>query len=418
MRRFPLKTLFLLCIFALAPFKLKTQEETYLPIAAYGIDQHLWLYEDGKDPKQLADAYSQIHEGFALDLAWSPDGARLAYRSAEGALSILNINDDSITRIIGYPFEELPFAFTMASDRILFGVDGGADGSMGPSYLDIVAADLETGLPTGYGVCCIARSTGYGASFYFFPPPARVAGEELGLHISGWRFLEDTPFGILHSSLEGLQLSGETLLPISIATLSPDRMQIATENVDVNGHQLSDVGGIVILDLASKEYTTFETDSYPSLLGWGGNDVIFYTSTESIRDLYDDLSDEEKLRFKNQVDSDLDTNLPPYLPYNQVYIHQLNLSDGSEQVIYQAEAFTVGRLLPTPDGDDVYFTTLPNMDDWLENIVKGEVSCNSYECIRPLFPPSLYRLDLVSGHVDLIGVGLYRATINFGALKQ
>jgi hypothetical protein len=410
--------LFLLSIFTLARFTVQTQGESYLPIAAYGIDQHLWLYEDGKDPKQLTDAYSQIHEWFPLDLAWSPDGARLAYRSTEGALSILNIDDDSITRIIEYPLDELPFTFTMDSDRILFGVDGGADGSMGASYLDIIAADVETGLPTGDGVCCIARSTGYGANFYFFPPTARVAGEELGSHISGWRFLEDTPFGILHSSLEGLQLGGETLLRTSFAALSPDRTRIVAGNIEVDGNRISDVGGIVIFELASKEYTAFETDSYPSLLGWGGNDVIFYTSTESIRDLYDDLSDEEKQRFKNQIESDLDTNMPPYLPYNQVYIHQLNLSDGSERVIYQADAFTVGRLLPAPDGGEIYFTTIPNMDDWLEDVVSGEVSCNAYECIRPFFPPSLYRLNLVSGQIDLIGVGLYRATVNFGAYKQ
>jgi hypothetical protein len=70
MRRFPLKMLFLLSIFTLARFTVQTQGESYLPIAAYGIDQHLWLYEDGKDPKQLTDAYSQIHEWFPPGWKW------------------------------------------------------------------------------------------------------------------------------------------------------------------------------------------------------------------------------------------------------------------------------------------------------------------------------------------------------------
>jgi hypothetical protein len=415
MRRFSLTIVLLLCIFVLAGFKTTVQEKGYRPIAAYGIDQHLWLYQDGQDPKRVTEASSRIREDSPLDLAWSADGTRLAYRSSEGYLSVLDITDDSITNMIGFPFDILPFAFTMDSKGILFAVDGGAYGSAGPWYVNIIARDVETGLERPEGSTIVEHSSGYGADFAFYSPPTRVVGEESGWHISGSRFLEDTPFGILHSSPEGLQLDGETIWPNSYAVLSPDRRRILTHNVEVNGNSISYLDSIAILDLASQEATTVETDSEPSLLAWGGNDVIFYSSGESLRDLYEELSDEEKEKFKDKVGNELDPYWPPHLSYNQVSIHQLNLADGSEQIVYQAEAYTVGRLMPAPDGSEVYFSTIPNMDVWLENTVKSESDCNYYECIRPLFPPSLYRLDLVSGRVDLIGVGLYRATVNFGA---
>lgn len=404
------KFLFLFCFFILSVFSVSAQEKIYPPIAAYGVDGHLRVYQTGKEPQDIPEALPNSGKGFPLDLAWSPNGIQLAYRSIRGeysGLNVLNAKDDSVTHIQEFPFYDLPFTFTMDSQHLLFGADGGGDGPAGPWYLTIDKADPKTGKVIDGVLCCANPSSGYAANFDFISPAERILAEEVGWYppVFGNRFLEDTPFGVLHSSYEGLQLSDETIWPNSSVVLSPDRKQIV-------GY---DHRGIAIIDLATRKQTSFKTDAAPHSLGWGGNDVIFYTSTESMRDLYNNLSEGEKQIFKNQVSSGMESQWPPELSHNQLSIHQLSLSDGSESVIYQTEAFSVGRLMPAPDGRELYFTTIPNMDEWLENTIKNATACNDYACIRPLFPPSVYRLDLVSGQFDLIGVGMYRATINFGA---
>jgi hypothetical protein len=72
--------------------------------------------------------------------------------------------------------------------------------------------------------------------------------------------------------------------------------------------------------------------------------------------------------------------------------------------------------MPVPNGRELFFSTVPNIDPWLDMILSGE-DCN-LDCRLELFQPSLYRLDLTTGEVELIGTGLYKATINFPAYER
>ena len=59
------------------------------------------------------------------------------------------------------------------------------------------------------------------------------------------------------------------------------------------------------------------------------------------------------------------------VPTNEVSIHKLNPKTGDDQVLYTAQAYAVGHMAVTRDGQALIFSQIANMDKWIEGMGNG-----------------------------------------------
>lgn len=405
---------FTLLLFCLLAFNTTFAQNNYPPMAAFTSDGRLFVYGYDSEPIQLTDPRLVLPPNDIV--RWSPDGRLLAF--THQTIKLYDTETNDILSLRAVPWGELPIAFSMDGSHILFDYEGGQYSSFGPFYHTISRISVEPeAIADTVGIFEVAG--GYGAGGFYSPAQA-VYENEIGDYF-GYRILEDTPLGILHYTVNGLELwnspegAGLGSEPLLYAVTSPDRTRIATFHV----------GSIRIIDLATQAVTGIERELPPNLLAWSENNVIFYSSIQRVRDLYDELTEEEQVQLNTEVFDYYYDELDNQLPYREVSIRQINLSSGIDQEVYRAEAYAIGRLMPTPDGSNVYFSVIPNLDTWVQETLNGNMNCdeieevvNSRTCSLQHSEPSLYRLNVSTGEVELIGEGLYNATINFAAMSN
>ena len=113
----------------------------------------------------------------------------------------------------------------------------------------------------------------------------------------------------------------------------------------------------------------------------------------------------------------IERTLAERIPAYEVEIWQLDLTNNQSMLLYHADAYAIGRLMPAPDGITLFFSEIPNMDDELVNAIVDNVTVDVGTWPEPI-PPLLYRLNLADDSVELIATDLSSATINFPAYER
>jgi hypothetical protein len=410
--------LVLLCILSVEVTQIEAQAAQYPPMAAFGTDGNIWLYGLEDEPIQITHDASDLTRilwssgGTIHDLVWSPDGTWLAFVPSDNILRLYGLGSGQITDLDIRILQQVPMNFDASGHYLLYPVVG--DEVEGENIWTVYEINIER-VPLDANavseqIATVGVMRGVHGGGPINPAEWIYLTEMGGLWRPGDRILVETAFGLLSSSddfdQDGIRLhvaiegAGVGLTPIFNAVISSDRTQIATVD-DEN---------ITLIHLATQEESVLETEHTPEMVAWGANEDIFYTSVNYGPDFRDEMTDEEREILLEQNDYILDMGS---LTSNIAAIHRIDIASGLEETIYQTEAYGIGRLMPAPNGREVFFTTIPNIDTWLDMILNGELAGCDFECQLQLFQPSLYRLDLENGEAELIGTGLYKTTINF-----
>lgn len=419
---------FLLCmvtslfLFLFSAHFTTAQDVTYPPMAVVDAQGQLWLYGFAPQPQRTS-----IQSVGYLNMTWSPDGSSLAVADAEKFILIdSNTLKETILNGDFRAYGWFPISFSQDGKQLIYAADGGMNDWQSPDYwlgYWAVVYSLELNgdaQPEEIGY------VDYDDSFNgLIPFPADVMYWSESWRDRGWgpespgndRLLLETPFGILHT--QGLWGSGIVKLfpygsernksidlpgnPYHVV-VSPDRTQIVGAS---EGRKL------VKINLETMESRFFSIDDTADVVAWNGDENVYFVTRNHRKDLLDTLSNSAQQQFHQ--------NYPYFreVPRYDVQIRVLNLENGQSEILYEADAYAIGRLMVSPDDNTIFFTQIPNMESWISRLLRYSKPIDEFDPRSDdMAQPTLYELSLEDNHVEPLGTGLYQATINFPVYEQ
>jgi hypothetical protein len=270
--------------------------------------------------------------------------------------------------------------------------------------------------------------------------PETLAAFEWGTGCGGgasiptfWRYWEETgfggspqvlkmtSFGLLHSTncsggglaMLNLETGQDTKIgpefltegsqptdaPLARVALSPDGKTAAAVRVyyATPGEQPPTTFALALVDLATLNVTNVTTPVQPDQVAWSADGAtLFYSTQENPVNLIDNLTPEEKEKIGPIVGTVQNNEVVPVWSYTAT-IHHLNPATGEDTVIYSADAFAIGRMSATPDGQALIASQVANAGDWLAATLSGELSAETDpdgSMARALVPVTLLRIPV------------------------
>lgn len=390
------------------------------PFAAV-TENSLSVYGINPDPISISNP---ANNGI-FSVVWSPDGSKLAYilndTNFQANLMVADITDSPIVTPVmlqtGGLESGFPISFT-DDGNLIYVARATAPANPPDAYraeIRQIAPDANA-QPQTLGSIAFQSGCGGGSPI----PGDWRYWEETGFG-GNYLTLKLTDFGLLHST--NCTGTGLALLDPQSGTdkpVGPDTAQLqnATEGygrvtLSPDGKSLaglyttsSDTGGnrtLRVIDLATLEAADVKTVGVPEQIAWGIDGTLFYTTQTVGASLIEGLTDEQRQKLR-------DSGFTDYDPHTLLMaIHHVNPSTGDDQVVYQAEAYQIGRMAVTADGGSLIFSQIANLDAWIHAI--GDGSLNPMQdtngaAQRALVPISLYKLPLDGGDAIKLGDNL------------
>ncbi len=361
------------------------------------------------------------NKGF-LSLAWNPGGTKLAYiiydDQFQAHIAVTDANGSAPIMLDAGKLESgFPVSWT-PDGQVLFVGSGDFSDTSKPYSADLKRIAPESGAAAEtigtfeMGVGCGGGSP-YPADWSYWAE-AGFGGTALVLQ---W-----TDYGILHSSNcsgGGLKVyapqGGEDtpLVDDNFLQPTPDKPQqnVARAVLAGDGKTLAAVrstyndagpiNSLVLIDLSTRILTDVTTAAPPDQLAWLADGSLFYSTRTTTGDLMAAITDAaQKQNIVTILGGEFD------VPHNAVSIHHLNVSTSDDRVIYEGEAYAIGRMSVTVDGQALVFSQISNMDAWLAAIANGSLNTQTDSdgsAQRALVPVSLYRLPLGGGEALKVG---------------
>jgi hypothetical protein len=290
---------------------------------------------------------------------WSPDGTKLAY--LDGGLKVWD-GTQSIALEAGYP----SLISWTADGRILYMTQNGDEASP-ITMAQVYAIAPEAGaLPEVIAAALPRDGNCYGSSL--------VPMDYVEMAESRISLLALTDHGLLYPGVcvGGIRLyrpySVEIrVVPMFAPVLSFDATRVAGA---ANG------GGMMVVNLATLEETTFPTSMYPQAVAWGGDGSLYYASRRVTADLADSLTPAQKAVLDEMALQQLmpwatmDSNIDA----NTVSIYRI-APDGTETLLHEQYAYAVGKLMVKDN--TVLYSTIPNGDALLHATLDGQETRNT-----------------------------------------
>ncbi len=364
------------------------------------------------------------NKGFP-SLAWNPGGTKLAYLinndQFEPQVSVVDAAGGApVTLNTGRLETGFPVSWT-PDGQILFVAAGDPSDTSKPYQVELKRIAPEAGA-TAETIGSFVMGVGCGGGSPF--PADWAYSQEAGFGGNAL-ILQWTDYGILHSSTcagGGLALyapQGGQDTPITSDNFmepTPDQpqQQISRAVLQNDGKTLAAVRTtyaeptlkreLVLIDLSTRELKPITTADAPDQLAWSPGGNLFYSTQTRKGTLGENLTAEQKANIEKVFgSSQMD------VPTNEVSIHMLNPNTGEDTVIYTAQAYGIGRMASTVDGQSLLFSQIANMDKWVEGMANGtlDVVGDTFGTAqRAVVPVSLYRLALAGKEAILIGDNL------------
>lgn len=398
------------------------QGDVSYPLAAV-TEGHVMLYGFGDGPQQVTQEPAQN----TLDLEWSANGEYLAFTQWDVNYSLglwLSGRDARPPiQVASGLMAGLPISFT-ADNRLIYAVDTG-------QFSEQPAA----GAPGG----------GVVAEVYSLDPGANAEPQAIGRFVYGvgcgggssipadWRYWAEagtgpgiaasvlalTPSGLVHSTacvgrgvaLLNLETGEDVLLDEHLggAVVSPDGARVAGTGPD---------GQVMVIDLATREATAFSAAPGVDQLAWAADgQSLFYSARQETGESLPASAEEQE-----QLAQALGVVEPSaaQVPVMSVSLHQLDLASGENTTRYVAEAYAIGRIVPTPDGQTVLFSQIPNLHEWVAQVLNDAIDPMMDVGQQQLasVPVTLFALNLADDAVAGVGTDLNQAALNPAAYAE
>lgn len=386
------------------PLLLQNPPNPLPPLALANGEALIFYYVDAP-PVIIAERYSD-HYG----AAWNAAGDLLAYQlDAANARTNIYVSDGERSRLLVNAFVTPGFALSWSptGDEVIFPIN--VRGTENGVWVEVYALGLESGaLPRK--LAGFEFMSGCGAGSYF--PATWRYWEET--HTVGSRpLLQLTRYGLLYGvTCDG---SDTTLLDLNSdhATLLAggglSHVSIAPDGRHIIGLQ---AGRLLLIDLATLESKELPTVMPPDQLAWGAKGDIFYSARAMQENLWNGLSIQKRAAIRGGLGDDLDL-----IPIYETYLYHLDTHTGTATLLYTGDAFAIGRMAATADGQTLFFSQIPNLNAWANALIEGEISRvkeNGYLGAARTTPTKLYALSLVDGRLRFLGNDLRQLTMGLG----
>lgn len=407
-------TLVALALLAALAVPTSAQGDTGYPLAAI-TGGNIYLYGFGDAPQQVTETPAQN----TLSLAWSPNGQVLAFtRWDENYTLALWVYDQPAG---GAPVQAasgllsgLPVTFS-AENQLVYAVDTGqfeqTQGGVGGSIADVYTLDPSAGAaPQQIGSIVFGVGCGGGSS----SPADWRYWTEAGTGPGGASSIFAlTPQGLVYTTrctgrgvaLLNIQTGESTVLDDTLgnAAVSPDGSRLAGV---VEG------GQIVVIDLTTGQSTPLVAASGADQVAWAADGAsLFYSTRQDTGQTLPATTDEQQ-----QLAQALGIIDPSTLqmPVMAVSLHRIDPASGGDTTLYTAESYAIGRIIPTPDGQTVLFSEIPNLQMWVQQVISGQINPMADVGQQQLdtVPVTLFALNLSDGAVTAIGTDLNQAVLN------
>jgi len=392
------------------------------PLAAI-TDGYVMLYGFGDGPQQVTQEPAQN----TLDLEWSPNGEYLAFTQwdANYRLGLWLSGRDARPpiQVASGLMAGLPISFT-ADNHLIYAVDTGqfsqepAAGVPGGGVV-VEAYRLDPGAnaePQAIGSFVYGAGCGGGSSI---PADWRYwaeAGTGPGIAAN---VLALTPSGLVHSTacmgrgvaLLNLKTGEDVLLHETLGgvVVSPDGARVAGTGPE---------GQVMVVDLATGDVTAFSAAPGVDLLAWAadGQSLFYSTRQQTGESLPASAEEQEQLA---QALGMIEPSAAQ-MPVMSVSLNQLDLASGESTTRYVAEAYAIGRIVPTPDGQTVLFSQIPNLHDWVAQVLNNTIDPMMDVGQQQLasVPVTLFALNLADDSVAGVGIDLNQAALNPAAYAE
>lgn len=394
-----------------------------LPIAAYQTDGGLYVFNLEDTPILVSGTESDARPSiFNASPVWSPDGGYLAYQETEysGDLYISSIDDPTLQEHVANLDHGSMLTFTMDSQNLIFSTFGEWEPAANPPGIENGTWLQSTPLLESYSIHDftvheIPASTfpiiheiyfGQRDDIYFTCP-------SYGIKITESRetqftpvILEDTPYGIVtafnHPEQEDTSRVeiGATILDTPLITYAT-----ATSNNEQIVFKVGDQTQVGIINLPTEQIELYDLSYIPEAIVGDGEHYIYY----AVR-----IESEVRIIPRDVVSPQIwYLSCDEYI--NEVAIYRFDTRTHEETLLYTSDNYAIPWMSLSPDGEDIYFTVIPNGEIWLEALLEDE--CMWQECEEYLFP-DLYRLNTTTLQSDLILNDVLKPVINFGYQSQ
>lgn len=363
--------------------------------------------------------------GGYLSLTWNPGGTKLAYifMDAEYTTHIAVTDANASEPIVldtGALEAGFPVSWTPDGQVLYVGAGDFTDTSK-PYSSEFKRIAPEAGA-VAETIGTFEMGTGCGGGSPF--PGDWAYWEESGFGGNAL-VLQWTDYGILHSSNcggSGLKLfapqggedtplvgdnylepvEGEPQFAVGRAVLAGDGKTLAAVRSTYNAD--GPVTSLVLIDLSTRELTDVPTSLPPEQLAWLADGTLFYSTRTVTGNWLEGMTEEGKQKVAEVLGS-ADFEIPAY----EVSIHHLNPATGDDSELYSADAYVIGRMQVTPDGQSLIFSQVANLDQWLNRIADGTLDVmadSDGSAQRALVPVTLYRLPFAGGEATVVGENL------------
>jgi hypothetical protein len=378
----------LLLLASIAGFS-SAQDTNTIPAFVTTDQGELWYYDQTGDAQEITGAFSFRH------MAWNGEGSKLAMLLLDPEFSVSLAVADAVTGEVTFlqtPKLESGFNLSWTRDgRILFAAYNPQTDPEGTGYfVDIHAIAAEANATSevlgtfAYGVGCGGGSN-IPADWVYWDETAGFGGFFL--------LLADTPYGIVHSLTCGgsgvgiiVPTSSESTNIVenfSKVVVSPDGSRLA--GLELN-YQDRSASRVMVYDLATEQWQEVETNGEPDLLAWNYDGSAIYYSMRTVNaNLIDNLTQGERVRLNSTFGYEV-----LIMDSYRVNIHQIDLATGTQSIIYEADAYAIGRMIETADA--LYFSQIPNINEWLRVILNDETNYQDTRAGMQFVEPAVLRL--------------------------